>query len=115
LIITDSLDKPDPGQYARQTCEPARTSRRQSAFIGALLLAVLLPTFISLGLWQWRKAEVKTTMQVELDTRSSGFPVAMPSAPADGESLRYRRVILRGNYDASRQVVGVVGVVDGVP
>lgn len=105
MIITDSLDKPDPGQYARQTCEPARTSRRQAAFIGALLLAVLLPTFISLGLWQWRKAEVKTTMQVELDTRSSGFPVAMPSAPADEESLRYRRVILRGTYDASRQVL----------
>lgn len=105
MIITDSLDKPDPGQYARQTCEPARTSRRQAAFIGALLLAVLLPTFISLGLWQWRKAEVKTTMQVELDTRSSGFPVAMPSAPADEESLRYRRVILRGTYDAPRQVL----------
>jgi len=105
LIITDSLDKPDTGQYARQTCEPARTSRRQAAFIGALLLAVLLPTFISLGLWQWRKAEVKTTMQLELDTRSSGFPVAMPSAPADVESLRYRRVILRGTYDASRQVL----------
>ena len=105
MIITDSLDKPDPGQYARQTCEPARTSRRQAAFIGALLLAVLLPTFISLGLWQWRKAEVKTTMQLELDTRSSGFPVAMPSEPADGESLRYRRVILRGTYDASHQVL----------
>jgi surfeit locus 1 family protein len=60
LIITDSLDKQTLSQYARQTCEPARASRRQWHSRG-LLLAVLLPTFISLGLWQWRKAEVKTT------------------------------------------------------
>jgi cytochrome oxidase assembly protein ShyY1 len=36
----------------------------QAAIIGGLLLAFLLPTFISLGLWQWRKAEAKTTLQI---------------------------------------------------
>jgi surfeit locus 1 family protein len=73
--------------------------------LGALLLAVLLPAFVSLGLWQWRKAETKTNLQTELDTRSSSLPVAMPTIPADAESLRYRRVVLRGAFDASRQVL----------
>jgi surfeit locus 1 family protein len=90
-------------QYARPAQLPARASRQQVAILGALLLAVLLPTFISLGLWQWRKAETKTQLQMELDTRSGDAIVAMPVSPADGEALRYRRIILRGTYDASRQ------------
>lgn len=75
------------------------------AILGGLLLAFLLPAFVSLGLWQWRKAEVKTTLQAELDIRSNDAPVLMPTALVDGESLRYRRVILRGTYDATRQVL----------
>lgn len=75
------------------------------AIIGGLLLAILLPAFVSLGLWQWRKAEMKTTLQGELDSRSNDAPVIMPSALVDGESLRYRRVILRGTFDAGRQVL----------
>lgn len=73
--------------------------------LGGLLLAVLLPIFISLGGWQWRKAEVKIVLQAELDARSAGVPVAMPAAPGDTESLRFRHVMLRGAYDASRQVL----------
>lgn len=75
------------------------------AILGGLLLAFLLPAFVSLGLWQWRKAEVKTTLQAELDIRSNDAPVIMPTVLVDGESLRYRRVILRGTYDATRQVL----------
>ena len=75
------------------------------AILGGLLLAFLLPAFVSLGLWQWRKAEVKTTLQAELDARSNDAPIIMPTAPVASESLRFRRVILRGTYDAARQVL----------
>lgn len=75
------------------------------ALLGGLLLLVLLPAFISLGLWQWRKAEVKLAAQSELDSRSTDAPVAMPTLGVDGESLRFRRVIVRGRYDATRQVL----------
>ena len=75
------------------------------AILGGLLLAFLLPAFVSLGLWQWRKAEAKTTLQAELDARSSDAPIIMPTAPVASESLRFRRVILRGTYDAARQVL----------
>jgi len=70
-----------------------------------LLLLFLIPAFISLGMWQWRKAETKTALQISLDTRSSEPPVLMPGTPVDAESLRYRRVILRGTYDTARQIL----------
>lgn len=66
---------------------------------------MLIPAFVSLGLWQWRKAETKTAIQSELDSRSSDLAVAMPTAPADIDELRHRRVLLRGTYDAARQVL----------
>lgn len=90
-------------QYARPPAAPARAGRRQVALLGGLLLAVLLPAFVSLGLWQWNKAERKTQLQAELDRRSRDAPVAMPTTPADAEALRYRRVVLRGTFDAARQ------------
>lgn len=92
-------------EYARPHHASARASRWQVALIGGVLLAVLLPLFLSLGLWQWRKAETKTTVQSELDIRSSDLPVAMPTAAADADSLRHRRVLLRGTYDTSRQIL----------
>ena len=92
-------------QYARPAGLAARASRRQAAIFGGLLLAFLIPAFISLGLWQWRKAESKTALQMSLDTRSSEPSVLMPGTPVDAESLRYRRVILRGTYDATRQIL----------
>lgn len=70
-----------------------------------MLLLFLIPAFISLGMWQWRKAETKTALQISLDTRSSEPPVLMPGTPVDAESLRYRRVILRGTYDTARQIL----------
>ncbi|WP_295006098.1 SURF1 family protein [uncultured Dechloromonas sp.] len=92
-------------QYARQPSTPARAGRRRVAIFGSLLLAALLPAFVSLGLWQWRKAEAKTALQAELDSRRHDAPVALPSAPADAESLRHRRVIVRGHYDAAKQIL----------
>lgn len=92
-------------QYARQPGAAARASRKQTAIIGGLLLAVLLPAFISLGLWQWHKAESKTALQIELDSRSHDAAIAMPTTPADVDTLRHRRVILRGTYDAAHQVL----------
>ena len=105
FIIADSRTRHTRAEYARALAAPARTGRRQAALLGGLLLLVLLPAFISLGLWQWRKAEVKTAAQIELDSRSADAPVAMPTLAVDGESLRFRRVLLRGSYDASRQVL----------
>jgi len=64
------------------------------AILGGLLQLLLIPAFVSLGLWQWHKAESKTALQTSLDTRSQDAAIAMPTTPADIETLRHRRVIL---------------------
>ena len=92
-------------QYARPPSRAARAGRKQVVILGGLLQLVLLPAFIALGLWQWNKADSKTALQASLDTRSQDAAIAMPSTPADVEALRHRRVILRGHYDATRQVL----------
>lgn len=73
--------------------------------LGGLLLAVLLPTFISLGMWQWNKAEVKQAMQAALDQRGQAAPVPLPAGLPTADSMRYRHFVLRGTYDAGHQVL----------
>lgn len=91
-----------PVEYARSAASPA--SWRPLVW-GGLLAALLAALFISLGLWQWRKFEVKTRLQGELDGRGHAALVAMPTTPTDAESLRYRHVSLRGEFDAERQIL----------
>lgn len=82
---------------------PGRQTRRQVWLIGIPVLLVLLPLFISLGLWQWNKAETKTRLQHELDNRSHDAAIAMPNTQVEAESLRYRHVLLQGQFDVARQ------------
>jgi surfeit locus 1 family protein len=81
------------------------SSRRFVVFAGGALVAILVPVFVSLGLWQWKKAEAKETRQVLLDTRSSEPTIQLPATPADAELLRYRRVTVRGSYEPQYQIL----------
>lgn len=73
--------------------------------VGALALAVVLPLFVSLGLWQWHKAETTAATQAELDRRNRDQPLLLTDTPVAAEQLRFRRVILRGRFDAAHQVL----------
>ncbi|HEX6735489.1 MAG TPA: SURF1 family protein, partial [Azonexus sp.] len=92
-------------QYARRPAAAASRNRRTGLIFGGLLQLLLVPAFVSLGLWQWDKAEQKTAQQATLDSRSRQPAVAMPTAPAEAATLRHHRVLLRGRYDAARQVL----------
>ena len=70
-----------------------------------LAAALLVPLFISFGQWQWNKASVKGDLQTLLDARSAEPPVQIPAALADGQSLRYRRVVARGVYEPAQQIL----------
>lgn len=70
-----------------------------------MLVAILVPTFISFGMWQWNKAAAKEARQVLLDTRAKQAPVQMASAPVDAESLRFSRVTVRGVYEPQYQIL----------
>lgn len=95
-------------QYAPapvSTASSAAGSRRRIALFGGLLLAVLLPTFVSLGMWQWNKAETKQALQAERDHRGQSVPIPLPAALSTADSLRYRHLTVRGTYDAAHQVL----------
>lgn len=70
-----------------------------------LAVLLLVPSFISFGQWQWKKAADKQALQSLLDNRGAELPVQMPLTAADPESLRYRRVVARGVYDEQRQIL----------
>ena len=70
-----------------------------------LLVAVLVPLFISFGQWQWNKAGVKEARQTLRDARDVEPAVQMPTTPADPESLRYRQVVVRGSYEPAFQIL----------
>ena len=72
---------------------------------GGALVALLVPAFVSLGLWQWNKAAVKEARQTLLDARSHEPGIALPTEIVDPESLRYRRVVVRGTYDPAHQIL----------
>lgn len=83
-----------------------------------LLLLVLVPSFLSLADWQWRKAERKSTAQALLDHHQAEAPLSLPSTPVtDPEALQFRHARVRGRYVAAGQILldnqvrsGVAGV-----
>ncbi len=72
-----------------------------------LAFLVMLPLLINLGLWQYGKAEKKQSLQNLLDLRSREPAVQMTATPVDAEieSLRFHRVMLRGEYEPERQIL----------
>ena len=94
LSMLDSPESFAVPQYARPPNLATRAGRKQVVILGGLLQLLLIPAFVSLGLWQWNKAESKTALQASLDTRSQDVTIAMPTKPADVEALRHRRVLL---------------------
>jgi surfeit locus 1 family protein len=90
-------------EYARTAMSAA--SRSRQLLWGGVVAALLAALFISLGLWQLRKFEVKTRLQAELDERSRAALVVMPTTPGQAEDLRYRHVIVRGEFDPERQIL----------
>ena len=74
-------------------------------FGGGLIVAVLVPLFVSLGQWQWNKAAVKEARQALLDARAADAPIQLPGTPVDAENMRFRRVIVRGTFEAQKQIL----------
>jgi len=105
--MSDSRNAIGERDYARAPGVGAiRTgARRRPQLLPTLATALLLPTFISLGMWQLDKARAKESLQVMLDERSREPAVQMPAATTDPESLRYRRVVATGRYEPERQIL----------
>lgn len=93
-------------EHARPAGVPASTaSRRFVVFGGGLLVAVLVPLFVSLGNWQWEKAAAKESRQKLFAARAAEPPMRLAATPVDAETMRYRRVTVRGTFLPQRQIL----------
>ena len=72
--------------------------------VPTLLLALPIPLFIYLGLWQIDRAEQKRELAQVLAERSQMPPLAIQGLVADPSALRYRPVRVRGRLEPERQV-----------
>jgi surfeit locus 1 family protein len=69
-------------------------------------MLALVALFVSLGQWQWNKAERKAAAQALLDTRAGEAAVSLPAMHiADADTFHYRRVSVRGQFRASGQIL----------
>lgn len=114
--MADSSAKPRAGQadYARAGSAEANAGGGAHRHAGrrfaprplpTLAAALLVPLFVALGQWQWGKAGVKGDRQALLDTRSAEAPVHLSATPVDAETLRYRRIVVRGVWEPQRQIL----------
>ena len=74
-------------------------------WLGTLMTLVCIPVFISLGQWQYQKAEAKQAFQSQLDNYRHEAPVQLPQKVDNPEAWRYRQVKVKGVYVPQYQVV----------
>lgn len=107
MNIADPDTKAPAADYARPG--EAAASRGRIRFRPrlwpTLAVLVVVPLCVSLGLWQWRKAEAKQALQSLLDQRSREPAIELPAVAADAASLRFRRVVVRGEYEPRFQIL----------
>lgn len=69
----------------------------------AAFVVTLLPLLLALGAWQLWRAEEKSRVLAQYETRRAAPPLPLSSfVPSDGPALDGRRVELRGRFVASR-------------
>lgn len=69
----------------------------------SLLFAMGLGLFLSLGIWQLHRADEKKALMAARESRGQDTPLRLDGQQADLEALRYRRVVVAGEYDAAHQ------------
>ncbi|MFZ2852626.1 MAG: SURF1 family protein [Rhodocyclaceae bacterium] len=79
--------------------------RFRPRLLPTLAAALLVPLFVAFGQWQWNKAGIKGERQALRDARSAEAPLQLPATPVDAETLRYRRVVVRGSYEPAQQIL----------
>ena len=74
-------------------------------WIPTLLLAVPMPIFVVLGIWQLDRAEQKTELAETLKARTEQAPVQLEEiiGKSDADGIRYRPAYADGSYDAAGQ------------
>jgi surfeit locus 1 family protein len=80
--------------------QPAR--RRRPRLVPAIAAIAFIALTVSLGNWQLRRASEKAALAAEYDQRTADQPVTLKEGAAD--DMRFRRVVVHGEFDAGRTV-----------
>jgi surfeit locus 1 family protein len=65
---------------------------------------LLVPLFVSLGFWQLGRAQERDALNVLQDLRAQEVPLVISERDRlDPESIRYRQVVLEGQFDRAHQ------------
>jgi len=73
--------------------------------VPTLLLALPIPLFFGLGLWQLDRAEEKGLQAQILSARANMPAVSLATPVSDTEALRFRKLVARGTYSADEQIL----------
>lgn len=69
-----------------------------------LLLALVFPLLLALGTWQLHRADEKTALMALREARMREPPIQLEASTPDSiEDLRYRSVVVEGEYDVAHQ------------
>ncbi len=79
--------------------------RFRPSLIPTLATLLLLPLFVSLGLWQLDRAEQKRALQAEYDARSLDEPVLIGASVQSADDLRFYKVVAHGRYDTEYEIL----------
>lgn len=79
--------------------------RFRPRLVPTLVTLALLPLLVQFGLWQWHKAETKQAIQHQMDALAKAPPVVLGPQLMGVENLRYKRVTVRGRYEAAHQIL----------
>lgn len=74
-------------------------------WVPTLLLALPIPLFVALGIWQLDRADEKREQTRLLSERAQLPPFELGSLVEDPEVLRFRVLQARGTYDAEGQIL----------
>lgn len=69
----------------------------------AIATLVMLPVFLSLGMWQWHRADYKRALQKVYAEQSDTRPLSLTQALADPLGHRYFPLSIAGHYLGDRQ------------
>lgn len=102
-----------PGGIVRKILIPPRLRlcmahyNFKPGWVPSLATALLLPLFVSLGMWQLHRAKEKESLHaLRLARRDAPeFAVGGPQGLPELDRDRYRRVVIEGVYEAEQQIL----------
>jgi len=81
------------------------TFRFSPRLVPTLATLALLPLIVGLGFWQLDRATQKAELQAEYDARLQGPTVAIGASVQPDGALRFYKVVAKGRYDSSHQIL----------